>query len=253
MTGVIAIDVGNTSTKFAFFGDGELLASARLPTEADRSADVYAKEWEGMCPGRPVWSGGAIASVVRGVPDLLDRAVEKVWGFSLHRLDPNLDLGLTVGVPDPNAVGIDRLLAAAEGYRIVEGGVVVAGLGSALTVDLVTATGTFAGGAIAPGLGTALWSLSERADLLPLAPLKPPASALGRNTTECIQAGIVYGMSAAVDRLFTELGDQTTPLPSLILSGGDAALLSPFVVSPHRVEADLVVRGVYWTYVRNFG
>ncbi|RMF89255.1 MAG: type III pantothenate kinase, partial [Planctomycetota bacterium] len=80
------------------------------------------------------------------------------------------DVPLDVRVPDPDMVGIDRLLDAAAADRLRREGspAVVVDLGTAITVDLVSADGGFLGGAILPGLAMAARALHDYTDLLPL-------------------------------------------------------------------------------------
>ena len=56
----------------------------------------------------------------------------------------------------PDKVGIDRLLDAVADESLASQGepAIVVDLGTAITVDLVSASGAFLGGAIMPGIAT---------------------------------------------------------------------------------------------------
>ncbi len=244
---LLVFDVGNSRLKAALYDDGRLIARASLSAVGDRAGETWDKAQvvnvlESRFAPRGTPDRCLVASVVRGADGVIHKAVQTVWEIAPQVVDTEMDLGIGVAVPRPDHVGIDRLLQASEAFRVCAGSVVVAAFGSALTVDVVTADGVFCGGTIAPGLGLGVRALHDETSLLPHVALQPPDSAVGTDTASCIQAGIVYGAAGAVERLFCELvpdGGAT-----LVLTGGDAELIAPFINYPHRVEPDLVMRAL---------
>ncbi len=237
---LLVFDVGNSRLKAALYDDDRLIARVSISGVQDATQVVNVLESRFAPRGTP--DRCLVASVVRGADEVIHKAVQTVWAIAPQVVDTEMDLGIDVSVPRPDHVGIDRLLQASEAFRICAGSVVVAAFGSALTVDLVTADGVFRGGTIAPGLGMGLRALYDETSLLPQVALQPPDSAVGTDTTSCIRAGVIYGAAGAVERLFSELvpdGGAT-----LVLTGGDAELIAPFVKFPHRVEPDLVMRAL---------
>ena len=243
---LLVFDVGNSRLKAALYDDGRLIASASIGAVRDMTGEDYKAQVVNVLESRFAPMGTPdrclVASVVRGADEVIREAVQQVWGLTPLVVDTEMDLGIDVAVPRPDHVGIDRLLQASEAFRICAGSVVVAAFGSALTVDLVTADGVFRGGTIAPGLGMGLRALHDETSLLPQVTLQPPDSAVGTDTASCIRAGIVYGVAGAVERLFSELVPDGRA--TLVLTGGDAELIAPFINYPHRVEPDLVMRAL---------
>ncbi len=237
---LLVFDVGNSRLKAALYDDDRLIARASLSGVRDGTQVVNVLGSRFAPRGMP--DRCLIASVVRGADAVIHKAVQTVWEIAPQVVDTDMDLGIDVAVPRPDHVGIDRLLQASEAFRVCASGVVVAAFGSALTVDLVTADGVFCGGTIAPGLGMGLRALHDETSLLPHVALQPPDSAVGTDTASCIQAGIVYGAAGAVERLFCELVPDGRA--TLVLTGGDAELIAPFINYPHRVEPDLVMRAL---------
>ena len=237
---LLVFDVGNSRLKAALYDDGRPIARASISGVQDATQVVSVLESRFVPRGTP--NRCLVASVVRGADEVIREAVQQVWGLMSQVVDTDMDLGIDVAVPRPDHVGIDRLLQASEAFRICAGSVVVAAFGSALTVDLVTADGVFRGGTIAPGLGMGLRALHDETSLLPHVALQPPDSAVGTDTTSCIQAGVIYGAVGAVERLFSELAPDGRA--TLVLTGGDAEVIAPFINYPHRVEPDLVMRAL---------
>ena len=243
---LLVFDVGNSRLKAALYDDGRLIASASIGAVRDMTGEDCKAQVVNVLESRfaPVGTPDRclVASVVRGVDGVIREAVQRVWAIAPQVVDTDMDLGIDIAVPRPDHVGIDRLLQASEAFRVCADGVIVAAFGSALTVDLVTADGVFRGGTIAPGLGMGLRALYDETSLLPQVALQPPDSAVGTDTTSCIRAGIVYGAAGAVERLFSELVPDGRA--TLVLTGGDAELIAPFINYSHRVEPDLVMRAL---------
>ncbi|MCY3871698.1 MAG: type III pantothenate kinase [Gemmatimonadetes bacterium] len=237
---LLVFDVGNSRLKAALYDDDRLIARVSLSGVQDATQVVNVLKSRFAPRGAP--DRCLVASVVRGADEVIHKAVQTVWGLIPQVVDTDMDLGVDVAVSRPDHVGIDRLLQAGEAFRICAGSVVVAAFGSALTVDLVTADGVFRGGTIAPGLGMGLRALHDETSLLPHVALQAPDSAVGTDTVSCIRAGVIYGAAGAVERLFSELVPDGRA--TLVLTGGDAELIAPFIKFPHRVEPDLVMRAL---------
>src|SRR5207237_141811 len=113
-------------------------------------------------------------------------------------------------VENPAAVGADRIVNCVAAKRRYGAPCLVVDLGTATTFDVVDAAGDFVGGAIAPGLGVAAEALAGRGARLAPVPLVAPAQAIGRNTTEAMQSGIVFGylelVVGMVGRMLSEIG-----------------------------------------------
>ena len=247
---LLIFDVGNSRLKAALYdGDRPVVRASLTAKRMEVGACRHLLTSRFAPVGAPARC--LIASVVRGAEAAIQRAVQAVWALAPIAVDAEMDLGIEIAVPRPDHVGIDRLLEASEAFRIARGAAVVASLGSAMTVDLVDAEGVFRGGTIAPGLGMGLRALRDETSLLPRVVLEPPDSAVGTDTAACIRAGVIYGAAGAIERLFRELVPDGRA--TLVLTGGDAELLSPFIALPHRVEADLVLRALVSLNRRLFG
>lgn len=248
----LALDIGNSSTGCAVFDGDGMRTRWRMDTDLRMSAGEYysrlSNGLKGAGIGASALEGAIASSVVREMTDVMGGAVRSLAGCDLIEADPRTDPGIDVAVERPEAVGVDRLLAAGAAFRQVGGSVIVVDAGTALTVDLVSAAGCFAGGTISPGLKAMTKALALGTSLLPDVDLAAPASAVGRDTRECIRAGVVFGAAGAVDRVVEELSDAADGAPRVILTGGDAPLLSPYLRSPHDSEPDLVLRGLAYAY-----
>lgn len=171
------------------------------------------------------------------------------------------DLPLTLAVGEPGRVGIDRLAAAAaaKALKPARCPAVIVDCGTATTVGVLDAAGTFLGGAILPGPTLMARSLSDGTSRLPdidrfdwdRVPAMP-----GTTTEEAIRAGIGLGIRGAVMHLVqasratlaasvVESGESSTPPvePVCFLTGGSRSAIRESL--PGAVEVpDLVLAGI---------
>jgi type III pantothenate kinase len=142
----------------------------------------------------------------------------------------------------PEAAGVDRRVQVLAASTLAAGPAIVVSAGTALTVDLSTADGALAGGAIGIGLGLAAKALTVGAERLPLVDLAGAVPLPAPDTETAIRAGIVLGAAGAVERLVE--GMRVDPSTPVFLTGADAAVLSPHLRRPHRVHGGLGLLGV---------
>ena len=154
------------------------------------------------------------------------------------------DLPLVVRLERPDMVGIDRLVDAVAVNRLRDPSrpAVIVDVGTAITVDLVSADGAFLGGSILPGIQMAARALHHFTDLLPLvsvSDLSAPPSPLGTSTESAMQAGLFWGAVGAIRQLIDQLskaatsgradgcgGSSTTAPIQVFLTGGAGAAVA---------------------------
>jgi type III pantothenate kinase len=142
------------------------------------------------------------------------------------------DLPLEVRLDRPDMVGVDRLVDAVAVNRLRDCGrpAVIVDVGSAITVDWVSADGAFRGGAILPGMAMSARAMHEFTDRLPLVDVTgfadSPPPALGTATESAMQSGLFWGAVGAIRQLIKQLdrtmagdcaacwGDSSTSTPA---------------------------------------
>jgi type III pantothenate kinase len=162
------------------------------------------------------------------------------------------DLPLEIRMPEPEKVGIDRLLAAVAANRLRDQKrpAIIVDLGSAMTFDFVSADGAFLGGAILPGVGMSARALNEFTDLLPRIPmdeLAEPPPALGTSTIEAMRSGLYWGAVGAMRELISRLGESTQAdhhHPQIFLTGGAAPTVAQFLPGDAEYIPHLVLGGI---------
>jgi len=155
-------------------------------------------------------------------------------GFTVRILSDYRELPLKIDVEFPERVGIDRLLSAVAATRktSVDKAATIISAGTAVTIDLVDAGGTFRGGAILPGFQMMALALHDYTALLPhVLELNPEATVPARDTDSAISAGVSAAISGAVDRI-VEQYRWIEPELNVIVTGGAAEWIKPRYCKP---------------------
>jgi type III pantothenate kinase len=245
---LLLADVGNTRSHVALVQDGHIVARVDVP-----HTDPGEASWASLldaAPARP-----ARAALVSVNPP----ARARLEAFLASRGLPPRVLGetllprLVLDVAEPGRTGGDRICDALWGARTYPGQlVVVVDLGTAITLNVVSAEGAFLGGAIAPGLGTAAWALASRTANLPrvqslheaLLEDDRRAPLVGRDTEGCIRAGLLWSAAGLVTAYAGELEARLGQRPTVVATGGDARLVASICRRIGRVEPDLTLLGL---------
>lgn len=246
----LAIDVGNTRTKFGVYASSSRVGTYDVPTGGVAMGDGGAlgevATWFRSNSTATIERVG-IASVHRAVSPLICDWAKREWPAADIRLLQHSDFRLPIDVVHPERVGIDRLAgaAAANALRDPTRAAVIVDLGTAGKVNLVTVDGVFAGGAIMPGIEMAARALNQQTDQLPAVELPTGVvpEPLGKHTEAAMQAGIFWGTVGAVRELIARIGP---PDAEVFLTGGRSTPIAPFFPAA-RHEPHLVLDGVALT------
>jgi type III pantothenate kinase len=118
---------------------------------------------------------------------------------------PGLDLGIGIDYPDPDSIGADRLANAAACALLHGAPGIVVDFGTAVTFDVISKSGNYIGGVIAPGLNAMTGYLHDRTALLPNIKLREPRSAVGRSTEQAMLSGAVHGYRGLVKEILARI------------------------------------------------
>src|SRR6478609_9871252 len=202
---LLAIDAGNTNLVFALVDKGEIKARWRIATDPRRTADQYSVwlhqllELEGFA--RDDVDGVIIGTVVPRALHNLEVLSEKYFrktpiiaGQGAAAWPMQLD------VDEPHNVGADRALNAIAAHAKYAGDLLVIDFGTATTFDVISASGAYSGGIIAPGINLSLDALVSAAAKLPRIAIEAPTFSFNNAPTTESQMiiGIYWGYVAMI-------------------------------------------------------
>jgi type III pantothenate kinase len=249
--GLLAVDIGNTSTTLGLFDDAGMLAQRfDIPTRTLTHRALTRETLEAPLVGILAPNTIAIASVVPWASDELIAVLHEMFPFANLLVIGSGNMPLTIAYPHPEELGTDRLLGALAAWKLhgepEHRPCIVVDLGTATTYDAITADGTYLGGAIAPGLELGAEALANRAAQLPTIELSFPASIIGSTTIESMQSGILFGGLAQLEGFVQRLGNTAFPneQPIVFATGGLSRLLVGRTGIVTYFEPDLVLTGI---------
>ncbi|MES1227806.1 MAG: type III pantothenate kinase [Armatimonadota bacterium] len=242
-----AVDIGNTQTVVGVWVDGLWKHTWRLATNPETTEDELASMLSGLCNLARVpfqASGLMVASVVPRVDDAWKWLASKHLGVTAGFLRNGQQVGVPVTYDPPHAVGADRIANALAALALVEPPLVIVDFGTATTLDCVDAKGNYVGGAIMPGVMLGLQALNEKTAKLPSIALHAPEKAVGRNTVEAIESGVVLGYAGAVEGLLSRVKAELGPTTRVFSTGGQGKVFASLCPSIEKHEKNLTLDGL---------
>lgn len=252
---LLAVDLGNSQVSFGIFDKDQLKFHWRLETKSTRTADEYASllfpllDRSGL--KKEDFKGVALCSVVPPGEHELELFFRNYFQLVPFKIRIDNDLGFAVNVDVPSEVGADRLANAAFACANLPLPCVVIDIGTATTFDVVTQSKSYEGGVIFPGVRLALDSLGSKTSKLPKVELEFPERAIGKNTVQCIQAGVLLGYCDLMDGLLERTIRELKEKPTVVLTGGFAFLFQGRLKHETSCLPDLTLEGIRLLYERN--
>ena len=212
---LIVFDVGNTNTVLGCFKGEDLLFELRLKTDKARTVDEYIAALVTLLERKLGQdfkvAGCVVSSVVPPVTADILKVSRAMFGVEPLVVGPGIKSGIVVKVQEPASVGADRIANAVAAKELYGAPALVIDFGTATSFDVVSSSGCYEGGVIAPGPRTALESLVRNTSKLPHIELTWPKTVIGKNTVACMQSGIVVGyvslVDGLIDRILAEMGE----------------------------------------------
>jgi len=232
----LQLDAGNSGAKWRLVDSGTLVRRGKYVP-----GDVASREALLACADRidRIWicSVGSAEAEERLETLLVQRWGVRPW-FARSRARAG---DLVNSYRDPARMGADRWLAMLAARDRCRGRLCVVDAGSALTIDLVAASGRHEGGYIIPGAG-----LMERALLLDTGRVRFAEQAAydlapGDSTAAAVRHGIALAQAGAVALALQRAGKET---PQLMFCGGGGEQLMHLLDRGGEWLPDLVFEGL---------
>jgi len=253
---LLAVDAGNTNIVFAICEGAEIRAEWRAVMDQARTADEYA-----------VLIGPLLSLAGMSFSDLDCAIIATVVPVALFDLrlfcrrylhceplvvgEPNVDLGIEILVDRPGAVGADRLVNTVAAHERYKGALVVVDFGTATTFDVVSASGNYEGGVIAPGVNVSAEALHLGAAMLPRVAIQRTQSVIGKDTVPAMQSGLYWGYLGLVEGIVTRIKEEYGERMTVIGTGGLASVFYKQTQAIDHLDADLTIRGLVLIHARN--
>lgn len=254
---LLAIDISNTNIKIGLYNSKTMEYRWVISTARQRTTDEYAMVLGDLMRHADHRFSDIhdiiISSVVPPLAPVFQELALRYCGKEALTIDHTTNLGMNLLIDNPWELGSDRIVTSLAAHHLYGGPAIIIAFSTATTFDVVSATGDFLGGAIAPGLIISAEALSSAASRLYHVDLTPPRAALGKNTIDNMQSGIIYGHVGLVQELNRRLraeipgvtdGDEV----KIIAHGGLAQFMAAIIPEIQHVNQYLPLEGLRLAY-----
>ena len=194
---LLTIDIGNTNITLGVFQGNGLKATWRLATDPRRMPDEYGLTILNLLAVQGISARDvqavATCSVVPSLTQIFTELCARYFDVNPLIVGAGVRTGVKILYDNPRDVGADRIVDAAAAFRLYGGPCIIVDCGTATVLDAVSDKAEYLGGAIAPGLRLSAETLFSNTSLLRRVELEAPRTAIGKNTSHALQAGLVLG------------------------------------------------------------
>lgn len=217
MSAVLTIDSGNTAVKMAVVDDGRV-------TDTSRAPELQLEEAARLIEGHSV--PGIVYCSVRGVDARFVESLSRLTDARVLIVTSRTRFPIGIDYRTPSTLGLDRVTACVAVSELYPGeAALVVDAGTAVTADVLDASGTFRGGNISPGLGLRFRALHRFTERLPEVGAEGDTPEFGYDTETAIRSGAIRGLTAELESELREAG-RLYGVRRLVMTGGDGELLS---------------------------
>lgn len=252
---ILTVDIGNTNIVLGGWENRKLRFSARLETNKTKTTDGYAIELMNVLTlyeiPRNFISGSIISSVVPQITEAVSVAVERLTGKKPLVVGPGIKTGLNIRIDNPAQLGSDLVVDAVAALAKYKPPIIIFDMGTATTVSVIEKDGSYAGGAILPGIRVATDALSQSAAQLPQIDLDAPRSIIAKNTVDCMKSGAIFGTASMIDGMVKRIEEQLGCAAETIATGGNSRAIVPYCKCGITYDGNLLIEGLLNIYYKN--
>jgi type III pantothenate kinase len=240
----LLVDIGNTRIKSALLSGDELLQHHAIEHAGLSSEQLQSQVLQRYGAVESVWIAN-VAGVE--VVDRIRQAVQRLWQLDATIVTATAIHGqVRSAYPQPEKLGVDRwlcLLATHAMHTTAQVNLIVS-VGTAMTLDVLSADGQHRGGLIVPGPDLMVSSLlKDTSDIAAFAASGEVTDAFfADNTVGAIHQGAAHACAALIEAAYRKLAINESL--KVIISGGAAWRVMPVLGIPVLEFSDLVLRGL---------
>ena len=173
--------------------------------------------------------------------------MQQKWSIEPLFLRTSAELcGVQNMYPDPSEHGVDRWAALLGAKKLYDDPVCLMDVGTAVTVDLMDASGVHRGGRIMPGLDMMRKSLLQNTAGVKEVDGDCPGFAI--NTADAVTSGTLHMLQAGLIEVCTSAKERLGDTMKIIITGGMAEKMLPLLIElpDIRHEPHLVLHGLFF-------
>ncbi len=252
---ILAIDMGNTNIVIGCIDDEKIYFVERMATDFLKTELEYAISIKNVLelysiPEKEV-EGVIISSVVPPLVNTIKRACKKVLNMGVMVVGPGVKTGLNILMDNPASVGSDLIVTAVAGLKEYGPPLIIIDMGTATTLSVVDKNANYIGGVILPGVKISLNALVSNTAQLSKISLEAPRKVIGKNTSDCMKSGMIYGNASVIDGMISRMEAELGYEVKVLATGGLCENIVPFCTHEITIDDALLLKGLKIIYDKN--
>ena len=251
---VLIGDIGNTITKICLIQTNNFkvkkivyLNSKDIPLK-----NILKNKLKNLIDNEDINKYALFSSVVPKYKILLKQFFKKKYNVFIREIkDKKIKKIIKINIKNKRQVGSDRIANTVGVFKKYKTNCIVVDFGTATTFDVVTKTGIYNGGIIAPGINLSIKSLSKSADQIPLFLVKKQKKIVGKNTIEALRSGFYWGYLGLVNNIILKIEQETKKKYKIVFTGGYADLFKPSITRSFAVDRNITIKGIIEIFKEN--
>lgn len=257
---ILGFDIGNTNTRMGLFNENNShpLIVESFKTKKKSTAETLKRTITSMLD--EIRKKGYISDPVKGfifssvAPEMnrqFHHFARDTFGINAIEINHTTKTSIKIRYDNPSELGIDRIVNAEGVYNEYGGGYIIIDLGTAITFCVLLEDGTFDGGLIAPGPGTAIKALAQRASNLPEIIFEKPPGIVARNTINALKSGFFFGWISMIEGIIEKIQSEYNRKFKILLTGGAAKPISDNISCANTFDQMITIKGIKHIYDLN--
>lgn len=164
---------------------------------------------------------------------------------NIYFLDPvKNSFGIKLAYADPSTLGVDRVAALLGAKEKYIGNSCIVDIGTAVTIDALSAKGEHKGGVIFPGVASMEKALLSNTKIQTDQTADIGFNVLANSTENAIHSGCMSALVGGVEYVVHNMSSNYDGFDQVILTGGGANLIKPYLSFSARIDDTLVLDGL---------
>lgn len=227
---ILAVDIGNSTIVLGIVNNNEVVQRIRFKSKGINTVFSLTKHFDSALSNyKKEITDIALSSVVPSltalVAEALETVLEKNVVYVTRHNAPLVNLNSI-----PSQMGNDLISnVVAARCKYPNSNVCVVDFGTALSFSTISKTGDVLGVSIAPGIVTGANALDANTAQLHIVDIQIPDKAIGRNTTDSLLSGLVFGSVGAVKEIVARIENEVEGELKVVLTGGLSTFVGPLI------------------------
>ena len=247
-------DIGNTTTKICVIkvSTFKVKKTIYFSTNKISSKNFLKRKLKIFLKKNNEYKATLFSSVVPKYKKILGNFLKKEYGVKLREIkEKNIKKIVKINIKNKNQVGSDRIANAVGVYKQYKSNCIVLDFGTATTFDVVTKSGIYNGGIIAPGVNLSLKSLVNAADQIPFFSITKQKKIIGKNTIEALRSGFYWSYTWLINNIILKIEKETKKKYKIIFTGGYADLFKASITRPFTIDRNITIKGIIEIFREN--